>query len=1496
MPKLARLRFVSIGHPNARMQDVTLDFCDQDGCPTDSTLWLRNGGGKSSILNLFFALLRTGKRDFLGGKADSKRRSLDDYVLPNDRSVVAAEWQLEKPGELLPERLLIGVFYERSHGREGLRRLFFSTKISDRLPQSTLAGLPLHSIDEDGLEMRRTLAAFKQAWTELRDKAPQLEPLCTETQSEWRGLLERSGLDPDLYAYQLRMNMREGGADELFRFNSHEQFIDFLIELTVDPTHGESIAENLETFRKQLQRRKHELLPDLQLSTGLLERLQPLVQLSEQRGAMQRSVIQASRLLGELDKTARHRITRFEHELEQQRKQSRALRDESTVLELQSQNGRRRAIALRHAAMQGKLREAADAIEEARDHEQAARSEALLWRAAAPMREAQLNEAEAAAYRKQMDERQVERAPMLEELRQTARRYGRAMRHQVLNLRERQTGLKAEWARLEAKARELEQEAARKERELATMIANNRGTQEAIARAEAQRARLAQLGLLRPDQSATEALEEQQGELLRLNRELSKLGSEREQAIERVDEMQRQLREDHRQLAALEAQTQQLELQFKAARGERAQLESDPALLRVLEVEHSDLDQLPDDVTQLIQRRLVEHQDLLVRLRAQRAELERARHHLQERGLLPPSASVERVLDCLRGRVPAVSGWQHIAESLPPGGDARLDAVLSTPELAQGVVVAPKDFERAVELLGHEKLEVDEPVLLSTPDAFNQGPRPDAKRFVLPPRSRAAFDRNAGRSELAALEDRCEQLDASTRATQHAHAEISDVLGRLRFFRSRYPRAWFAENAATLSSARAQLEDRGARLEANEDEAQRLASRRRVIESELEACRQQRSRCEAAAHKLADFVEQVEAQLSLWREQLRQAAELESGVRQEAEALRQQAESARAEAHRQSAAAEPLIEEAMRLESTLEQLRYADSEDKHAEPGPVDELRLSYERQRELYEGEVAGDELHRLAEHHEERARRAWQEVSRTLREGPSRDEVAKALAGLANPNELDRERERAEEQLLLAQTRVFERDYERKLLRKQAEDVEKAWHTLGKPSLADAPKDAESALQEAVEAEDQATKLALQAQSLLLQASELERACADAQHQAANLGKDLERLNSVRRSHAQLLPSVEGELSVLEDDVDIALSIEQCEEELGRVRAAMELLDERAKQAVAALRKLLSDVRADESRSEVAARFRTLDNDALEAGAAEFCAALELRIRELKSTIEDVERHRSLLNKLVLSLAEEGLRQLKLADRASHVPLEVPEIGGAQFLRISTHEPLAPDARLDLIAQLVDELIDEEQFPSGVALVQRAVRQLARPFRIRVLNPDPAAPQRYIPITDTARFSGGEQLTCAILLYCTLANVRARSRGQHRQLSSVLLLDNPIGRASRTRFLEMQREFARAMQIQLIYTTAVNDHEALHILPNVVRLRNERVDRHRGHRLIEHLSEGDEQAIRRIEAVRLGRREEGYPPLLAAEESQLDWSPLSSLPPSELDLAEEALRRERD
>jgi hypothetical protein len=89
--KLRRIWLDSIGDNSARFSNVLLDFTDPDQNPLDTIVWLRNGGGKTSLLALMFSLVLPNQVDFLGGR--EQQRSLADYVQTGDTSHVVAEWE-----------------------------------------------------------------------------------------------------------------------------------------------------------------------------------------------------------------------------------------------------------------------------------------------------------------------------------------------------------------------------------------------------------------------------------------------------------------------------------------------------------------------------------------------------------------------------------------------------------------------------------------------------------------------------------------------------------------------------------------------------------------------------------------------------------------------------------------------------------------------------------------------------------------------------------------------------------------------------------------------------------------------------------------------------------------------------------------------------------------------------------------------------------------------------------------------------------------------------------------------------------------------------------------------------------------------------------------------------------------------------------------------------------------------------------------------------------
>lgn len=95
-----------------------------------------------------------------------------------------------------------------------------------------------------------------------------------------------------------------------------------------------------------------------------------------------------------------------------------------------------------------------------------------------------------------------------------------------------------------------------------------------------------------------------------------------------------------------------------------------------------------------------------------------------------------------------------------------------------------------------------------------------------------------------------------------------------------------------------------------------------------------------------------------------------------------------------------------------------------------------------------------------------------------------------------------------------------------------------------------------------------------------------------------------------------------------------------------------------------------------------------------------------------------------------------------------------------------------------------------------------------------------------DLVKFSDGERLTTAILLYCILVRLRTRQKARAEHLwesdAGLLLLDNPFGKATLATFVDLQLRMARLMGVQLIYATGINDFAALKAFPHYVRLRN--------------------------------------------------------------------------
>jgi hypothetical protein len=284
-------------------------------------------------------------------------------------------------------------------------------------------------------------------------------------------------------------------------------------------------------------------------------------------------------------------------------------------------------------------------------------------------------------------------------------------------------------------------------------------------------------------------------------------------------------------------------------------------------------------------------------------------------------------------------------------------------------------------------------------------------------------------------------------------------------------------------------------------------------------------------------------------------------------------------------------------------------------------------------------------------------------------------------------------------------------------------------------------------------------------------------------------------------------------------------------------------------------NSTRYEQVRTPARQQIRELPAAALPEHAQKWADAFAPRLRVLTDELAQLERNRDSIVDRLRGLVESALATLRSAQRLSRLPEGLGEWSGQEFLRIRFEEP--DQATLtERLGEVIDEATraavkkNSDLRRDGMSLLLRGVAAALQPkgVAVEILKPDAVLRAERVPVGQMGDvFSGGQLLTAAIALYCTMAALRSNDRGRdkHRH-AGTLFLDNPIGRANATYLLELQRAVSDALGVQLLYTTGLFDTTALAEFPLVIRLRND-ADLRAGLKYIsveEHLRPGLPQA----------------------------------------------------
>ncbi|MHC3389957.1 hypothetical protein ACLQ2E_10915 [Streptomyces lavendulocolor] len=852
-----------------------------------------------------------------------------------------------------------------------------------------------------------------------------------------------------------------------------------------------------------------------------------------------------------------------------------------------------------------------------------------------------------------------------------------------------------------------------------------------------------------------------------------------------------------------------------------------------------EFDRYADELRDLLDQGIASAERKLFELRTAAADDSRILGALGDGGLLPPGPDVLATVEYLGEQgIPALPGWRYLAQAVAPADHA---AVLAArPELVDGVVITdPVSYARAREalagaaLLPRSAVAVGTAAALLAPVPATTGRDADTDVFLVPPNP-AMHDEHAADEERQALRARAAARDEEIRTLAARLTGDRSLAARIGSWRADCPPGMLTELAEAATAAReaaeaaeaALAEARTVRAEADEaaadtarvrDERQEAAQRARRVADALAGLAfrlRERAGWQSRLRELADEAAEYEARAQTCLERARAADE-----------DRRAAQRAADDAHRTARA---LRAERAEIAGAPENLPEADAD---APRVPLAALREAYRAASQLYEKVGVGADLRAEQARAESDESAALAELDRLTNKVRTRAaQLLESPDGADGPSR-QAAAARAESLVQMLESRASEASEKLGRLRGEAErlaPVDGEAHTELPEELVPADAEhAQSLLRTAT------TELAVRTDALETARATHARLVRDhraAEDAASGFDETAALLRDLLREHTdedgESPDPYPGSLEeARRSAAETRRSLRGCSADLSAAEAAV-------REACDILVRHANSTRYEQVRTPARQQIRELPASALPEHAAKWAEAFAPRLRVLTDELAQLERNRDSIVDRLRGLVESALATLRSAQRLSRLPEGLGEWSGQEFLRIRFEEP-DQATLVERLGEVVDEATraavrkNSDMRRDGMSLLLRGVQAALEPkgVAVEILKPDAVLRAERVPVGQMGDvFSGGQLLTAAIALYCTMAALRSNDRGRdkHRH-AGTLFLDNPIGRANATYLLELQRAVSDALGVQLLYTTGLFDTTALAEFPLVIRLRND-------------------------------------------------------------------------
>ena len=1415
MFKLRRIYLDSVGVTQNRFADLTIELTDTSGQPADSLVLLSNGSGKTSLLSLLLALIRPARRDFLAHK--TKNRTLEDLILSDDTAHVVAEW-VSPDGDLL----LTGAVYEwdgrirpsdyNDKGKDRLRRSWWCIRPDPDVEGATLDSLPFYLRTNGGYDRDKFCNHIQRLAMQGVDAV-----VVNNTIAEWHAALRERRFDPGLFEYFLVVNAAEGGIDGLFDdIDSPGKFVRYLLKFVGNHERIGPVRDLLKDTAAEIAKRPL-YLAEREFCDDAQQHIKALGDARADRD-FAAAMAEEERLL------AAH----YKHALQQG---SAAATDRASQAGVQLRvinealTEVRSEIDMLHSRNLHYLLKAAEfALTSAQEAVGRAKSAAVLakltvdgWQAVEQHLELQTRRAELSTATAALEEKTQAAQPLRDKLHGARAELAAALSRELERAAQKIAELGTQIAVYDTtlETADATMEAALKRRsELET---EQQTIHSAIAKFDRQKLTLIERGVLNPDetlagaeQRLTEALGEARNNVERLQVQLADAEQERDTAAEQLDH-------DREAVSAATVAHSQHEAQLRALDSKAAKLGNTPRLRILMQSADIDLTHEAADAQALVEQAKAEAQRQLFELNESIAAGERALHALQTDELLPPRVQVQQVVDELTAAgITAVSGWKYLAEHIAP---AEHPAIIShQAAIIDGVIVYRDDLAKVAT---HIRNPVEEMVVLAHVSVFD---KPGAPQHILGP-APAQHDRSAAAEELTLRTASRTQLTQRRDQTDQQHRDDDRLLSNLRAFIDDTPADGFDGLRSRVHVAETDLH--AAREHETTTKARRDAANQRIkqLTADLQTQRTRAEKANAAIPHLGDLatteaedivpsrrrLQQIpgelstaDGQLAAGRESRDQAARAKTDLLLHSRQLEQQRIEWRAELE---PLPEPLPTElplpaARRAVDTLEETLHRQF--------PEDALRFAVDHaQSELRKA-------HRQWDTHPEPVQQRALALAATAdaAEPASRQAARTRAADAASAAE--RSRGESDTNLAAAQ-RLHEtarRNLESRRSRKDTDlldPVDRADADMLAAEAAAAESACEArrwSLEQDLNSTE-TTKATQQARAQMLddQAAVLHNVEPVA-GTSITLPDDAEHVRTDVATRRRDLDSAEDILQTAEQDFD--LSADQLSQWAGNDKF-VHVADDEHGHAVKRLREMLRD---KASIKRVAESAPTLVDD------------LGLRSTQIVAQLRQVDETKANIAAKMTDLVAEALTILRRASVLSELPEGVGAWDHHPFLDVAPRSQPTREQITLRVGDLIDRIVNGrtvDQVTDPAELLWRATEAAVHEgFKATILKPTPDQSTARTPVAEMRKWSGGENLTASLVLFCVFARLRAEQRTLDKATSGggVLPLDNPVGKANYLPFLELQRKVARANGVQLVYLTGIGDLGAVTTFPRIAAM----------------------------------------------------------------------------